>query len=103
MASEAELEALRRLINIPDDEEPYTDAYLAGLIDSKGSVEAAASAVWLELAASFAGYVDTTESGSSRKLSQMSGQALAMATGLNTVANTSGAAARSGTSAIERV
>jgi hypothetical protein len=52
------------------DDAVYTDTVIDGMIEDLG-FEAAASAVWQEKAASVAGLVDTTESGSSRRLSQL--------------------------------
>lgn len=78
MATETDIETLRLLTDVSDDP-PYTDEYLAALIDAEGTVDMAAVVVWRQKAAKLAGYVDTTESGSSRKLSQMHEQALKMA------------------------
>jgi hypothetical protein len=47
--------------------------------------EAAAAAVWQEKAASVAGLVDVTESGSSRRLSQLKDAYLAMGTAVGGV------------------
>jgi hypothetical protein len=63
---------------------PYTDEYLSALIDEQGSVELAAVTIWRIKAAQTAGFVDVTESGSSRKLSQLTDQALKMAGALST-------------------
>jgi hypothetical protein len=60
-----------------DNQDPYTDELLAAMIDELG-FEAAASAIWHEKAASYTGLVDTTESGSTRRLSQLHEHALKM-------------------------
>jgi hypothetical protein len=78
MATETEVLSLRRATGLDTNDPTYTYEVLAGIIDDLGSVEAAAGAVWTEKAASFAGVVDTTESGSTRRLSQLHQQALAM-------------------------
>lgn len=78
MATVAEIEELRLLIGIPSDTAPYTDEYLSNLIDEHG-MDTAASLVWRQKAASYAGMVDMSESGSSRKLSQLRQAALEMA------------------------
>ena len=76
MASLDEIAVLRRLTSTePDD---YPDDLLNDLIDSNGSVDAAAAQVWRELAAEYATMVDITESGSTRKLSDLHGHAQAM-------------------------
>lgn len=78
MATTEQVAALRRATALEEDDEVYTDTLLGGLIDDLG-FEAAASTVWREKAASVAGLVDTTESGSSRRLSQLRDGYLAMA------------------------
>lgn len=78
MASEDQVAALRRAAAVSADDDTYEYETLAALIDDLGSVEAAAATIWGEKAASFAGVVDTTESGSTRRLSQLHQQALAM-------------------------
>jgi hypothetical protein len=105
MASADDVAALRRLVNIPDDNEPYTDLTLSGMIDARGSVEAAGAQIWRELAASFAQFVDTTESGSSRKMSDLASNALKMASQLDGVvtAGDTGAAGRSFVVPVSRV
>jgi hypothetical protein len=80
MATEAELARMRRMTDLDSADPVYTDEVLGGMIDEMG-VEGASSAVWREKAAVYAGLVDTTESGSSRRLSQLHSQALAMAGG----------------------
>lgn len=79
MATAEDIDRLRRIAAIADDDETYTDEVLGTYLDNLGSLEAAAGAVWTEKAASFSGLVDVTESGSSRRLSQLHSQALTMA------------------------
>lgn len=55
-----------------------TDADLAAILVTMGSFDAAAAEVWGRKAASFASLVDVSESGSSRKLSDLHRNALAM-------------------------
>lgn len=78
MASESEVFRLRRMTDVDDGDTTYTYEVLAQYIDDLGSLEAAAGAVWTEKAASAAALVDVTESGSSRRLSQLADQALKM-------------------------
>lgn len=78
MAELADIARLRRLIGEPDDVEPWTDAVLSAIIDTNDTLNEAALEVWESKLASSAGMVDTTESGSSRKLSQLNDQAAKM-------------------------
>lgn len=78
MATPAEIARLRRLIGEPNDTAPWTDAALAEIIDNSDDLDLAALEVWEAKAASAASMVDTAESGSSRKLSQLHEQALKM-------------------------
>lgn len=77
MASEDEISQLRRLTGLPADDPVYTDEVLGTYIDNLGVLPAAA-VLWRERAAAAAGLVDITESGSSRKMSQMYDQFLKM-------------------------
>lgn len=101
MATEAEIARFRRVTALSPDDEVYTDAVIDGMIEDLG-FEAAAAAVWTEKAASVAGLVDTTESGSSRQLSQLRKAYMEMATGVNPVTDT-GSGGGSYTVEIERV
>lgn len=84
MAEATTIADLRRLINEPDDVEPWTDLVLSGRIDDHtGTLSALAATIWREKAASYAELVDIKEGSSDRKLSQMYKQALEMATGLD--------------------
>jgi len=78
MADASQIEQLRRLTALAEDDPIYTNEVLGLYIDNLGSVEAAAGAVWKEKAAALVGLVDVTESGSSRRLSQLYDQALKM-------------------------
>lgn len=79
MATAEEIAAFRLLIDQPDDVEPYTDAALGARIDAANSMQGLASTIWLEKAATYSTLVDVAESGSSRKLSDLHKNALAMA------------------------
>ena len=78
MATIEEIARLRRLIGEPNDTAPWTDAVLADIIDNTADLDLAALEVWEAKAANAASLVDTAESGSSRRLSQMHDQALKM-------------------------
>lgn len=101
MATESEIASLRRATALSEDDVVYTDSLLGGMIDDLG-FEAAAAQIWREKAASVAGLVDTTESGSSRALSQLRDAYLGMADAIHpeTEAPASGG---SYTVAVERV
>lgn len=78
MATEEQVMSLRRATDVTADDETYTYELLSRMLDDLGTVPAAAAAIWGERAAAYAGVVDTTESGSTRRLSQLHTQALAM-------------------------
>lgn len=101
MATEAELARFRRMTDLSDTDSVYTDAVLDGMIEDLG-FDPAVAAVWREKAATVAGLVDTTESGSTRRLSQLREQYLGMATAVNPETDDT-AGAGSYTVAIERV
>lgn len=82
MADAAEVASLRRVTALEADDAVYTDSVLGLMIDQLG-FESAAATVWREKAASVAGLVDTTESGSSRRLSQLREAYLGMAGAVN--------------------
>jgi len=84
---------------LSEDDVIYTDAVIDGMIEDLG-FETAVASVWTEKAASAAGLVDTTESGSSRKLSQLREAYLGMAGAVKPVETTTGG---SYTIEIERV
>jgi hypothetical protein len=81
MATADQISRLRRVTALEENDPIYTDSLLGGMIDDLG-FEGAASQVWKEKAASVAGLVDTTESGSSRSLSQLRKGYMEMATGV---------------------
>jgi hypothetical protein len=78
MATPEEVAELRLLTDEPTDGDPYTDDYLAGVIDSQGSLQAAAMYVWGLKAARYSSLVDMAEGTSSRKMSDMLDNALRM-------------------------
>ncbi len=57
----------------------YTDDALSALVDTKGSPEAAAAAIWQTKAGQLAKLVNTSESGSSRSNGDLYKNAVAMA------------------------
>lgn len=105
MAEAATIADLRRLINQPTNTDPWTDAVLSARIDDwVGDLTALAATIWREKAATFAGLVDVQEGSSSRKLSQLYTQALAMAAGLDAGSTTSVTGRRAATTRpIERM
>jgi hypothetical protein len=78
MATPEDVQRLRRLTGLDPDDTTYTGDLLSTYIDNLGSVEHAARALWGEIAAASATLVDVTESGSSRRLSQIADNALKM-------------------------
>lgn len=80
MATPAQIAELRIKINEPTDAPPYTDEVLGMLIDANaGDTDAVAKTVWEGKAASVAHLVDISEGGSSRKMSDMYKNFLAIA------------------------
>lgn len=79
MATAEEIAALRLFIGEEVDELPYSDAVLGERIDAAASIQGLAQEVWTEKAARYAELVTTSESGSSRNLSDLHKNALAMA------------------------
>lgn len=79
MATAVEIQAVREYIGEPNDVNGWTDERLTLIIDANGlDMFAAAAEVWGIKAANYAGLVDVTEAGSSRKMSDLSKNALAM-------------------------
>lgn len=78
MATDAQLAQLRRMTALDADDPIYTDSLIGGILDDLG-MEAAVAQIWKEKAASVAGMVDITESGSSRSLSKLRDAYLGMA------------------------
>lgn len=80
MATEAQIMELRRLVDDTVTPVEYTDLELNGRIDlADGALGVVAHAVWIEKAAKYARLVNVSESGSSRSLSDLHRNALAMA------------------------
>lgn len=79
MATAAQIADLRDLTDEPTTAN-FTDAELGAFIDAvAGDVDFAAVAVWERKSASYSSLVDTSESGSSRKNSDLYRNAIAMA------------------------
>lgn len=70
MATSQQILELRAEIQELTDTEPYTDSFLGALIDSYGP-DSAAQRVWISKRNAAAKLVDISESGSSRKMSQL--------------------------------
>lgn len=85
MATLEQVAQMRRSTALEEDDATYTDSLIGGMIDNLG-FPAAAAQIWREKAASVAGLVDTTESGSSRSLSQLRKAYAEMAGAVNPVA-----------------
>lgn len=81
MATAEEIAAFRLLIDEADDADPYSDLSLSNRLDAALSSQALAKEIWLEKAASYASLVNVSESGSSRSMSDLHKNALAMAAG----------------------
>lgn len=81
---EEDIASLRLLIGEPLNAEPWTDVRLAEIIvatrdtDESVNLNRAAAMVWQQKASASATLVDVSESGSSRKLSDLHKNALAM-------------------------
>lgn len=74
-----DLAQLRRMAGLDENDPTYTDEVLELYFDNLGSdLNAVAAAIWGEKAAAASSLVDVTESGSSRRLSQLQTQYLAM-------------------------
>lgn len=78
MATEEQIFELRGLISEPDDSNGWTDERLSSLIDGTATMNAAAARGWLLKAGEYASLVDVSESGSSRKLSDLRKNAMEM-------------------------
>ena len=80
MATPTQIAELRRLINQPDNEAPWTDQVLSDMIDAtEGDLNKVAGSVWTQKASSYAELVDVQEGSSRRALGSLYEQALAMA------------------------
>lgn len=78
MATAAEIADLRLKIKEPNNTEPYTDEFLSQMIDTY-TVRGASREIWQAKAASVAHLVDVSEGGSSRKMSDIHKNYLAIA------------------------
>lgn len=77
MATPEDIASVRRMADEPTTD-TYTDDALSAILAREGSVRAAVYAVWQEKAAKYSRLVDTSESGSSRRNSQLGSNAIAM-------------------------
>lgn len=78
--TDEQLDQLRRMIGDEVAPNLYTDADLAQYLDANdGDFTVTAGKLWREKAATFAKSVDISEAGSSRKMSDLFDNALAMA------------------------
>jgi len=86
--SEAEVLALRTLVGSTSLSNERLSEILATTLDNDGSpnIQRAASVVWHTKASEYADLVDTSESGSTRKLSDLHKNALTMARHYDTLA-----------------
>lgn len=92
MATPAQIAELRIKINEPTDALPYTDEILGELIDANaGDTNAVAKTIWQGKAAAVAHLVDISEGGSSRKMSDMYKNFLAIAGTFESEENAPGA------------
>ncbi len=78
MATEAAIAAVRENTNEPTAE-TFSDERIGDYVDTLGSIEAASAAVWRRKAGIYSELVVVTEAGSTRKLSDLSKSASAMA------------------------
>lgn len=79
MATQVDVDTLRRLIAESEDVAPYQDATLSARIDVSPNLNTLARDIWMEKAAAYAALVNTTEGGSSRNMGDLYKQALSMA------------------------
>lgn len=70
MATADQINTVRTYTNEPERAD-YSDDLIGGLIDSLGSVEAAAAEVWDRKAARFSELVNVSEAGASRSLGDL--------------------------------
>jgi len=78
MATVEQIATVRRGADLEASDSIYTDDLIGAMIDVQG-VDATIAQVWTEKAAEYAKLVNVTEAGSSRSMSDLSRQALAMA------------------------
>lgn len=79
MASLEDLTTLREYVNEPDDTNGWTDDRLSGILDAGLTPYSAAGRVWALKAGQYSTLVDVSESGSTRKLSDLRKNAMEMA------------------------
>lgn len=77
MATNAEIAELRLLVAEPTSA-TYSDATLAGIIDTTSSMDEAARDVWVQKAASYTALANISEGGSSRSMGDLHAKALQM-------------------------
>lgn len=82
MATAEEIAAFRLLIDESADALPYDDVSLSLRLDAAASPQALGREIWLEKAAKYSSLVNVSESGSSRSMSDLNKNALAMAKAL---------------------
>lgn len=84
ISSPEQIQQLRRFTGETDvDASEYSDEDMdAAIVAEAGNLRAAAAVIWDQKAAKAAALVDVSESGSSRRMSQVYANALAMAKGL---------------------
>lgn len=70
---------VREYVAEPDAAGSWTDARISSIIEASTTLKEAAETIWRAKAASYAHLVDITEGGSSRKMSSLYTNALAMA------------------------
>lgn len=78
MATTEQIYELRTKTGLVGDDAFGADEILGALIDITGSTDLAAADIWQRKAATYAELVDTSESGSSRSMSQLHRNALEM-------------------------
>lgn len=79
MATAEEIAAFRLMIDETQDKLPYSNDVLSERLDLATGPDALASQIWREKAAAYAALVTVSESGSSRNLSDLHKNALALA------------------------
>lgn len=85
MATVEQIAELRLMINQPANVDPWTDDVLGDMIDAASDdLSVAAGKVWRAKAASVAHLVDISEGGSSRKMSDLYKNFIAIAEGYET-------------------
>ena len=82
MATAEQIASFRLLIDEATDKAPYDDISLNTRLDAASSPQSLAREIWLEKAAKYASLVNVSESGSSRAMSDLHKNAIAMATAM---------------------